>query len=210
MSMIASHFGRPRGLIGRLVGQVMARSNGDFNRWVVEELGKKYEDQPARIVELGPGPGVGLEAALRMFPNASVWGVDPSTEMLSQSRKRNLADAESGRLTLLQGNVATMAELAPIDIVMANHVLYFWHQPSAELAQLHGFLRPGGLLALGYQLRQNMPKPAQTNFPKLGHLLYDSEDAVTRLLREAGFMSVSVLMKGSPHAPGGRVALATA
>jgi trans-aconitate methyltransferase len=210
MSMIASHFGRPRGLIGRLVGRVMARSNGDFNRWVVEELGKQYQGQPARIVELGPGPGVGLEAALRMFPNARLWGVDPSPEMLSQSRKRNLGDAESGRLTLLEGNVASLAELAPIDIVMANHVLYFWHHPSAELAQLHGFLRPGGLLAVGYQLRLNMPKPAQTNFPKLGHLLYDSEDAVTRLLREAGFTSVSLLMKGTPDAPGGRLALATA
>jgi trans-aconitate methyltransferase len=210
MSMIASHFGRPRGLIGRLVGRLMARSNGDFNRWVVEELGKQYQDQPARIVELGPGPGVGLEAALRTYPSARIWGVDPSREMLSQSRKRNLSNAESGRLTLLEGNVASLAELTPIDIVMANHVLYFWHQPSAEFAQLHGFLRPGGLLALGFQLRQNMPKPAQTNFPKLGHLLYDSEDAVTRLLREAGFRSVSVLMKGSPDAPEGRLALATA
>jgi hypothetical protein len=33
---------------------------------------------------------------------------------------------------------------------------------------------------------------------------------VTRLLREAGFRSVSVLMKGSPDAPQGRLALATA
>ena len=55
--MIASHFGRPRGLIGRLVGRIMARSNGDFNRWVVEQLAKNSPDQPARIVELGPGPG---------------------------------------------------------------------------------------------------------------------------------------------------------
>ena len=210
MSMIASHFGRPRGLIGRLVGRIMARSNGDFNRWVVEQLAKNSRDQPARIVELGPGPGVGLEAALRAFPNARFWGVDPSREMLSQSRKRNLGDVESGRLTLLEGNGESLAELAPIDIVMANHVLYFWHQPSAELAQLHGFLRPGGLLALGYQLRQNMPKPAQTNFPKLGHLLYDSQDAVARFLRDAGFTSIKVLIKGSDDAPEGRLAIATA
>lgn len=208
--MIASHFGRPRGPIGRLVGRLMAHSNGDFNRWVVDELEKQYRDQPARIVELGPGPGVGLEAALRTYPRARIWGVDPSREMLSQSRKRNLSNAKSGRLSLLEGDVASLASLAPIDIVMATHVLYFWHQPSAVFAQLHGFLRPGGLLALGFQLRQNMPKPSQTNFPKLGHLLYDSDDAVTRLLKEAGFRSVNVLIKGSPAAPDGRLALATA
>jgi len=210
MSMLASHFGRPRGLVGRLIGRGMARFNGDFNRWVVDEVEKQYTDQPDRIVELGPGPGVGLEALLRAFPKAHVWGVDLSREMLSQSRKRNLGDAESGRLNLLEGNGGSLAELAPIDIVMANHVLYFWHKPSEELAHLHGFLRPGGLLALGYQLKENMPKGAQTNFPKLGHLLYDSEDSVVQLLRGAGFTSVSTMFKGSADASEGRLAIATA
>lgn len=211
MSMtITRHFGHPHGVIGRFVGRVMARSNGDFNRWVVEELRKGYREQPARIVELGPGPGVGLEAALRAFPSARLWGVDPSLEMLAQCRKRNLGDVRSGRLTLVNGDVETLAELAPIDIVMANHVLYFWHQPSAELEQLHRFLRPGGILGLGYQLRHNMPTPAQTNFPKHGHVLYDSDEEVERPLRDAGFSSIQTVIRGSADAPEGRLAIATA
>jgi trans-aconitate methyltransferase len=149
MQMIASHFGRPRGLPGRLVGRFMARGNGDFNRWAVREAEQRCRDGVERIVELGPGPGVALEEALRAFPTALVWGVDPSPEMLSQSRRRNLAHVRDGRLTLLQGDVGALAALAPVDLVIANHVLYFWHQPAAELAQLHGFIRPGGVLALG-------------------------------------------------------------
>jgi trans-aconitate methyltransferase len=188
----------------------MARFNGDFNRWVVDEVKKQYKDQPDRIVELGPGPGVGLEALLSAFPKAHVWGVDLSREMLSQSRKRNRGDARSGRLNLLEGNVGSLAELAPMDIVMANNVLYFWRKPSEELAHLHGFLRPGGVLALGYQLKQNMPKGAQTNFLKLGHLLYDSEDSVVQLLRGAGFTSVSTMFKGPADASEGHLAIATA
>ena len=210
MSIIASQFGRPRGLLGRLVGRLMARSNGDFNRWVVRELRERSHDEAARIVELGPGPGVGLEETLRAFPAARVWGVDPSPEMLSQSRGRNLEQAKAGRLTLIEGSVASLAGLAPIDLVIATHVLYFWHQPAAQLSELHGFLRPGGVLALGYQLRRHMPKPTQVNFPKLGHLLYDSDDDLMRLLRAAGFMSVSIVIKGLPDAPEGRLALAMA
>lgn len=175
----------PRGPIGRIVGRMMARFNGDFNRWVVGELKEQRHDQPSRIVELGSGPGVGLEALLHSFPDARVWGVDPSAPMLAQSRRRNRVAVVAGRLTLIEGDVASLDALSPIDIVMATHVLYFWHEPAAELARLLSALGPGGTLALGYQLRHNMPKPAQVNFPKQGHLLYDSEDAVAGLLRDA-------------------------
>jgi SAM-dependent methyltransferase len=213
MSIVASQFGRPSGVLGRLVGGLMARSNGDFNRWAVRELRERSQNgmdgRIERIVELGPGPGVGLEETLQAFSAAQVWGVDLSTEMLSQSRRRNLHHVRSGRLTLLEGDAASLPKLAPIDLVIAVHVLYFWHQPAAELAQIHGAVRPGGLLALGYQLREHMPAPARKNFPKQGHLLYDSDDAVTALLCGAGFKSVAVVLKDSPEAPHGRLALAT-
>ena len=75
---------------------------------------------------------------------------------------------------------------------------------------MHGFLRPGGVLALGYQLKQNMPRMAQRQFPRLSHLLYDSDTAVGGLLRSAGFASVEHRIKGSVESPEGRLALATA
>ncbi len=208
MSMVAKHFAHPRGPIGRIVGRIMARFNGDFNRWVVGELQEQRHDQPSRIVELGPGPGVGLEALLHGFPDARVWGVDPSAPMLAQSRRRNRAAVVAGRLALIEGDAASLDALSPIDIVIATHVLYFWHEPAAELARVREALGSGGMLALGYQLRHNMPKPAQVNFPKHGHLLYDSEDAVAGLLRDAGFTSVRGSVKGPSDSPQGRLAIA--
>ena len=106
--------------------------------------------------------------------------------------------------------MSALSASQPADIVMANHVLYFWHDPAAELAQIRGFLRPGGLLALGYQLRQNMPAMAQRRFPPAGHRLYETDDDVTRLAVEAGFGSVTQRIKGPAEAPEGRVMLATA
>jgi S-adenosylmethionine-diacylgycerolhomoserine-N-methlytransferase len=78
-----------------------------------------------RIVELGPGPGIGLQETLKLFPQAQVWGIDLSTEMLSQSRKRNLAAVKANRLSLIEGHTTSPAQLAPVDIVLADHVLYF-------------------------------------------------------------------------------------
>ncbi len=88
--------------------------------------------------------------------------------------------------------------------------MYFWRQPAEELTAVRGCLRPGGLLALGYQLRQDMPPMAQKHFPRQGDLLYESDDQVARLLRSAGFPAISHQIKGPPAAPQGRVALATA
>lgn len=210
MTIIARQFSRPHGPLGSLIGFGMARMNGEFSWWVVQQVQNSHDGEAGRIAELGPGPGIGLEAMLRQFPQARVWGIDPSPVMLSQAKKRNLAAVKAGRLTLIKGSASALSEIAPADIVMANHVLYFWHEPTAEMAQIRHCLREGGLLALGYQLRHNMPPMAQKRFPQDGHLLYDSEDDVDKLAHAAGFSAVSHLVKGPTEAPHGRLILAVA
>jgi SAM-dependent methyltransferase len=209
MTVVSRQFGHPRGPLGRVIGRGMARANGPFNRWVVEQIRDSRGDGgDVRVAELGPGPGVGLEALLRAFPEARVWGIDQSSAMLRQAGRRNRLELRTGRLLLLEGGTSTLTEMAPADIVMANHVLYFWHQPETELATIKRNLRPGGLLALGYQLRGNMPARAQEQFPLDGHLLYGSDEDLGRLLTAAGFGSVEYRVRGAVAAPEGRVALA--
>jgi ubiquinone/menaquinone biosynthesis C-methylase UbiE len=209
VSVFARQFGRPSGIVGRLVGRGMVRGNGGFNRWLAGEIAAHVPAGVDRIVELGPGPGVGLGGLLAKFPTARVWGIDLSPEMLSQSRGRNSEQAREGRLTLIEGGVEALQALAPIDLVMAAHVLYFWHEPTEAVAQIYRALRPGGVVALGYQLRLNMPPVSQKNFPKEGHVLYDSDAAVKTLLTQAGFKSVSFFVMGPREAPEGRLALAS-
>jgi trans-aconitate methyltransferase len=207
---LAQQFGHPSGLLGALVGRGMAKGNAGLSRWVVQEAAAHHRDAVSRVAELGPGPGVGLEALLAQFAEAQVWGVDVSSVMLSQSRKRNRSEVTAGRLTLLEGGVSALSASAPADLVMAIHVLYFWQDPAAEMAQIRGFLRPDGVLAVGYQLRQNMPAMAQRRFPAAGHQLYETVDDVGRLATAAGFGSVTHIVKGPAEAPNGRVMLATA
>lgn len=207
---ITRQLGAPRGRLGRLVGSFMARNNRSFNRWVIEQLGAGLEADPVRIAELGCGPGIGLQEALRDFPEAElVWGIDPSNEMVAQARKRNAAALASGRLHLLQGDTAALVDFAPLDLVYAVHVLYFWHEPQIQLAAIKDSLRSGGTLALGYRLRQDMPSPSQTSFPAEGHRLYESDDQVLELLRQAGFSGVELRLTQDEHAHG-RLVIGTA
>jgi SAM-dependent methyltransferase len=212
---LAQQFGHPRGLLGAVVGRGMAKGNAELSRWVVRQAkdhrAKERDDGVVRrAAELGPGPGVGLEALLAQFPDARVWGIDLSSVMLFQSRKRNRSAVTTGRLTLIEGDTSALSASAPADLVMANHVVYFWRDPVAEMARIHGVLRPGGLLALGYQLRQHMPAMAQKRFPPAGHRLYEADDDLTQLATDAGFGSITHAVKGQSEAPEGRVMLAIA
>lgn len=186
MGVMGRQFGRPTGLLGGVVGGLMARGNAPFNTALVARL-HELHGGAADITEVGCGPGVGLAALLAAFPGARVVGIDPSARMLAQSRKRNAAAIEAGRLELREGDVTTVG--APVDLVTAVHVLYFWHNPMDVLVRLREVLEPDGVLALGYRCRQDMPRPAQRDFPREGHRLYDSEDAVRELLTAAGYRS---------------------
>lgn len=207
---VAQQFGHPRGLLGSIVGRVMAKGNSDLSRWVVQQAASCLDREVRRAAELGPGPGVGLEALLGRFDQAQVWGVDLSSVMLGQARKRNRAAVASGRLTLVEGGATALAASAPADLVMANHVLYFWAHPEDEMSRIRSVLGTGGLLALGYQLKPHMPATAQRRFPPAGHRLYESDDEIARLAMAAGFGSVTHRVKGTPKKPKGRVALAVA
>ena len=207
---LAQQFGHPRGLLGALAGRGMARGNAELSRWVVRQAKDHVDGVVRRAVELGPGPGVGLEALLAQFPEAQVCGIDLSSVMLSQSRKRNRSAVMTGRLTLIEGDTSALSAHAPTDFVMANHVVYFWQDPGAELARIHDVLRPGGLLALGYQLKHNMPAMAQKRFPPAGHRLYEADNDLTQLATDAGFGSITHAVKGPAGAPEGRVMLAIA
>jgi trans-aconitate methyltransferase len=190
----------------------MARGNAAFNRWVIETVADRIEQDPARVVELGCGPGVGLESLLLAFPDAQLWGIDPSPVMIAQSERRNLREVKSGRLRLVQGDVTALGELAPVDLVVAVHLLYFWHQPGAELTRVRTALRPGAMFAIGYRLRKDMPGVSQRQFPAEGHRLYDSDQEVVTLFREAGFRDVQPTIQEPTSGQGssGRLVIGTA
>ncbi|NIH77933.1 class I SAM-dependent methyltransferase [Amycolatopsis viridis] len=208
--LVARQFSHPTGPLGRVAGRMMALGNGGLNAWVVATTAARLDPAAVgRVAELGPGPGLGLARLLDAFPHAQVWGVDRSEAMLRQARRRNAAAHRAGRLTLLRGDTTAILELAPVDLIVAVHVLYFLADPATQLGRLHAALAPGGVLALGYQLRPHMPAISQQQFPRGGHRLYESDDEVRDVLRDAGWSTVDISVDGPREAPHGRLALAT-
>jgi len=75
-------FGRPEGLLGRLGGVIMARTNHLAAEDVIALLDVGAED---KVLEVGFGPGVGIKLLAKRASNGYVAGIDSSREMVAQA-----------------------------------------------------------------------------------------------------------------------------
>lgn len=155
---LVAQFHHPRGAWGSLAGWVMAHrgSNVARSRWTVALLELEAGD---RVLELGCGPGVAVEAASRRVPDGLVVGVDHSETVLRQARRRNAAALREGRVRLVRASyleLPAVPELAgPFDAILAVNALQFADTPEALLRELRTRLRPGGRLAITFQSRRS-------------------------------------------------------
>ena len=158
-NMLLRMFGRPRGLLGRLGGIVMARTNRRHAAWAVDLLDVQAADT---VLEVGFGPG----AAIQLLSGSArhVAGVDPSAEMLRQARKRNVEAIGDGRVDLRQGFADHLPFAAErFDKAMAINSMQVWPDASAGLLEIRRVLKPGGRAAPAFtahsgQRKQGVPE----------------------------------------------------
>jgi len=151
LGRLFEQFGRPSGLLGRLAGYIMARSEAD-DRWVLELLDVQPHD---RVLEVGFGPGVAVALIAERASSGFVAGVDPSEVMVRQATRRNGAGVRAGRVELRLGTVSDLPYPdRHFTKACAIHSLYFWPSVGDGLRELHRVLAPGGLLALAVRMRR--------------------------------------------------------
>jgi SAM-dependent methyltransferase len=144
------NFAHPRGLWGRLAGQVMAHKTANVERgkWTLAELDPRADD---RVLEVGYGPGLSLYEACHRVSRGHVTGVDESSVMLRQAMRRNAGSLRDGRLELRVGDAQRLdADLRGLDLIYGINVWQFWTDQAATIRNLAGRLGPDGRLALVY------------------------------------------------------------
>jgi ubiquinone/menaquinone biosynthesis C-methylase UbiE len=117
-------FGRPQGGIGRLGGIIMARMNRKMAASAIDLLGIRPSDH---VLEVGFGPGVGIQLLTEKAPSGRVVGVDPSIEMVAQATARNAAAIKAGRVDLREGSVERLPfEDEIFDCALAVNSMQVW------------------------------------------------------------------------------------
>jgi trans-aconitate 2-methyltransferase len=116
-------------------------------------------DNPARVVDLGCGPGNSTELLIQRFPDAEVLAVDSSPDMLRQARERLQG------CTFLESDLSTWTPEQRTDLLFGNAVFQWVPEHPKVLARLLKVLPAGGVLAV--QMPDNTKEPARMLMEKV-------------------------------------------
>ncbi|KQT91153.1 methyltransferase type 12 [Marmoricola sp. Leaf446] len=100
-----------------------------------------------RVLDIGGGTGGFAVRVAGLGHDVTV--VDPSPDALAALGRRAHDEGVAARVTGVQGDLGTLAEVAQdVDLVLCHGVLGLVDDPAAALAAIAGVLRPGGMLSL--------------------------------------------------------------
>ena len=184
---IASQFRTPSGLLGRLIGNGMARGNEAEARWTVDLLNIQPDTQ---VLEIGFGPGVAIQYAADQATQGHVSGIDYSKTMVQVARKRNASAIKNGLVDLTHGDVRSLPYMdESFDRAFSIHCIYFWAEVTACLREIRRVLRANGVLAITI-LPKDKWSPRRTPPTDVFNLYRGSE--IAQLVVDAGFRDARV------------------
>lgn len=148
--------GRPRGIPGRLGGVIMARMNRDAAAQVIKLLDVRPDD---KVLEVGFGPGVGIQLLLERLTGGLVAGIDQSQEMVRQAAARNAGALRESKADLRYGSAERLPfKDAMFDKAFAINSMQVWQDARAGLREIRRVLKPGGKVALCFTVNSGQSK----------------------------------------------------
>jgi SAM-dependent methyltransferase len=150
---LVCQFGDPSGALGKAAGFIMSHRTSNLERiaWAISLLNVQPLDC---VLEIGYGPGVGIHMLGELAAEGFVFGIDRSQLMFEQASQRNRDRIRAGRVTLM---VASASHLPPfdraLDKVLDINAFQFWSDQVAALTRVREQLRPGGIIAIAHQPR---------------------------------------------------------
>ena len=183
LNAIGKQLQHPRGLFGRALFTWMTTKTIAHARWTADLLDVQPDDE---VLEVGFGNGANIGLLAQRASKGRVAGAEVSETAIEMASKRNARAISEGRVKLHQAAGGAL----PFDDGTFNKActvatVYVIADPSAVFREMHRVLKPNGLAAVTFPVRENFMrfKPARTEGFHL-HELADLEAA----FREAGFV----------------------
>lgn len=139
---IASQFKRPTGLVGIWASNLMIKGNKSNYDKLIEDLHLQADD---KLLEIGYGPGTGINTIARRCPTCIIHGIDFSPLMYKRASKYNKAYIDKRSMLLQHGDFLKMtAADLNYDKIFCLNVVYFWNELRKPFEKVHSLLKKGG------------------------------------------------------------------
>ena len=176
----------PTGLVGKILGRIMAVETSPENEQALQLLGLRSN---SHVLDVGCGYGRTLARAAALVPDGFVAGVDVSAAMVRMASRHNRELIKDGRgeITCTDSTHLPYPDRR-FDSVLSVHTLYFWSNPDAHLREIHRIMKDRARFVLGCRSAADTQVTAQ--FPASIYHFYTPEEALA-LLTAAGFQAVT-------------------
>ena len=123
-------------------------------RPAAELLARIAVEAPARVVDLGCGPGNSTALLAKRWPQADIEGVDNSPEMLAEARGANI------RARWSQADIASWQPSGRFDVIYSNATFQWVTDHATLMPRLAPYLADDGVFA--FQVPRNFDEPCHT------------------------------------------------
>lgn len=188
---VAQNLRKPTGgLFGAYIRLSLTLSNKDLSKIAVQLLQIKPHQT---VLEVGFGPGVGikevLNSGLRDGPG-KMYGVDFSTPICENVKRKFEQDILSGKLTILNEDVAKMSIPAEtFDKVFHINSHLYWPDMDTACAELYRSMKSGGTMTTVFHIDRIK------KFKNSGYLKYAlniNPEIYMNGLRKSGFVDIEM------------------
>jgi arsenite methyltransferase len=140
--IIESHFRKPKGLIGMFTSKMMIKGNMANYHVLLKDLDVQPDD---KIMEIGYGPGKGIELISNISDSCHIYGIDFSTLMHKKASKLNKLLISDGQVKLFTGDfMRTEIGEYDFDKIFCINVVYFWNTLQPPFEKIRSLLKEGG------------------------------------------------------------------
>lgn len=146
----ARNLREPKGIGGHFIRMILENSsNASLENEIVDHLNLQPDH---KVLEVGFGPGVGLNAALKKLQHGSgkVYGIDISEQMVEHAKKQFKNEIERQKVEIHLGSVMELPYTDNLfDSVFHTNCYYFWPSLDQGISELKRVMKPGGLMLTG-------------------------------------------------------------
>lgn len=181
-NFIAAQFKRPSGLFGMLSARKMIKGNKDKYEKIINFLHLQPQDH---LLEIGYGPGIGINMIAKACPSCTIHGIDFSKLMFRKATKLNKEYHENDRVHLQYGDFLESPIISnEYNKIFCLNVIYFWDELHNPFKKIFDLLKTGGAFYMYMATKETLKKAPDTVFNKY------SIEQVVEALKLVGFAEV--------------------